>query len=440
MSWARVLGVLRGVGSREFAVWRDFFRDRWVTVVGEYVSVRKRVRRGCPQGSISGPFLWNLVMNELLEELDTAGVLCCAYADDLLLLIEGNSRRMIEERASIACETVHAWGQWVGVDMSHEKSNCMLLKGILAGNRPPWVRVAGRVLPYRDTVTYLGLRVGERLSFRPHLVYLKDKVMAVAGMLRRVLRCEWGLRRKAMRTVYAGVLEAGVMYGASVWAVCLQFAYARVSLLRIQRVALLACLRVCRTVSTGALQVLAGAYPWDLVAAGRRVRYVQARVEVMSEWEARGVLELVRPNEKPSKAELRRKVMDVWQSRWDNCEKGRVTYGFVSRVDAVPQTAWFDVGWGMGFLLTGHGSLNDFLYRRGLSETDRCRCGGVEDSGHVLFECRIYEDLRVWERPGHELYGRLTPGNRGLVSEDRAAFQAVSDFAKAAFARRLELP
>ncbi|KAJ3639188.1 hypothetical protein Zmor_004058 [Zophobas morio] len=46
------------------------------------------------------------------------------------------------------------------------------------------------------------------------------------------------------------------------------------------------------------------------------------------------------------------------------------------------------------FLLTGHGSMNEFLYKRGLSEMDKCGCGCVESVRHILFECRLYDEER----------------------------------------------
>ena len=40
-----------------------------------------------------------------------------------------------------------------------------------------------------------------------------------------------------------------------------------------QRIALYACLNVCRTLSTKAMQVLLGLPPWDLVALGHRRKH-----------------------------------------------------------------------------------------------------------------------------------------------------------------------
>ena len=49
----------------------------------------------------------------------------------------------------------------------------------------------------------------------------------------------------------------------------------------------------------------------------------------------------------------------------------------------------------MGHLLTGHGSMNGYLYDRKIAMTEMCDCGkGREDWMHVLIECEMYDDIR----------------------------------------------
>jgi len=59
-------------------------------------TVWKDACRGCPQGSICGPFIWNLMMDDLLWRLRGAGCKVVAYADDLLLIVEEQSRVELE--------------------------------------------------------------------------------------------------------------------------------------------------------------------------------------------------------------------------------------------------------------------------------------------------------------------------------------------------------
>lgn len=52
---------------------------------------RRAIIKGRPQGSLCGPFIWNLMMYSLMLDLLERGLNCVAYADYLLLLVEESS-------------------------------------------------------------------------------------------------------------------------------------------------------------------------------------------------------------------------------------------------------------------------------------------------------------------------------------------------------------
>lgn len=85
---------------------------------------------------------------------------------------------------------VYELGTKVGVSVSKEKTVCMLLKGSMAETRCPNERVNDVCVKYVTCVRYLGVWMGERMSYKPHLVRMRQKCVNVVGKLRRVLRIE----------------------------------------------------------------------------------------------------------------------------------------------------------------------------------------------------------------------------------------------------------
>lgn len=93
-------------------------------------------------------------------------------------------------------DIVSEWGGRVGVSVSENKTVMMLMKGTLSSTRHPSVKVNRKCVKYERYVKYLGVWVGERMSFKPHLGYLRNKCVNVVGKLRRVMKsgaCGGGL-------------------------------------------------------------------------------------------------------------------------------------------------------------------------------------------------------------------------------------------------------
>ncbi|KAH8366353.1 hypothetical protein KR084_002980 [Drosophila pseudotakahashii] len=301
VEWSAALRRLAELGCREMGFWQSFFSGRSAEIRSSYEAVNVPVTRGCPQGSISGPFIWDLLMDVLLRRLESYCTLS-AYADDLLLLVEGNSRLALETTGAQLMSIVETWGMKVGVAVSTSKTVIMLLKereplrrsSNRALRRTPLVKFAGANLPYVSSCRYFGITVSEGLKFIEHVRNLRQRMTGVVAALARVLRADWGFSPRARRTIYAGLMVPCALFGASVWYVTTtRQVEARQHLIACQRLILLGCLPVCRTVSTVALQVLAGVPPFDLAAmqmvrdVNSLVQKVTARVKILSfpNWE-----------------------------------------------------------------------------------------------------------------------------------------------------------
>lgn len=435
LEWCRILEKLEELGVPEIETWRSYFRDREVCMQGRVAEIRREVRKGCPQGSVCGPVLWNLAMDSLLRDLEREECRAVAYADDLLVMVQGDSRRAIEGRANECAAIIVRWGQDVGVDVNLVKTVTMLLRGRFQGNRQPRVRVGERAVRCVEELTYLGIRVGARFNFRPHFRAVRSKLVNVCGQLRRVLRKDWGLKRGAMTVWFRGLLAACALYGARVWADQMCKVKERSMMDACERVALLACLRVCRTVSTLASRTIMGNLPWWLEAQCRSIVLGFRRgnrAVVYGELDGGGY---TGDSVREYATRVRDKAWGIWQREWEGSEKGRITYEWVRDVRFSAVAGWFEPSLPLGYLLTGHGSLNHFLWRRGLCESEECMCGAASETWeHVLVECAFYEEFRDLEAMGLLFENGRTSVEH--VLRDRGCYIRVSEFAERAFRER----
>ena len=112
--WKCVMEVLSkyGVPYHLRRMYASYFRERSVY----FASATRKINRGCPQGSVVGPFLWNLGYNLILTWLKYAWIKHYCYADDTLLLLTSASEAELKKRV---CDII--------TKMSRRMSNLGLL-------------------------------------------------------------------------------------------------------------------------------------------------------------------------------------------------------------------------------------------------------------------------------------------------------------------------
>lgn len=133
-------------------------------------------------------------------------------------------------------------------------------------------------------------------------------------------------------------------------------------------------------------------------------------------------------------------LWEEWGGRWRTCQNGGTTRRYVPD-QAVPAELLRGSCFGLptGYILTGHGSLNEYLHRRTLLETPLCRCGEVDETfPHVLLECRRYEEWRDLEAMGVVRGDDGAWDCTGVVNSPRN-FQALRRFAAWAFDMRTQV-
>ena len=199
---------------------------------------------------------------------------------------------------------------------------------------------------------------------------------------------------------------------------------------RCERVALYACLPICRTVSTAAMQTILGELPWKFKALDLGVRYRKAR-EVPLPWN------LPIDDNKitgMSKNEIKRytsgKLLDLWRNEWANSHKGRTTYKFIPNRSITKQLKWFHPTLEQLCIITGHGTLNKYLKDRNITDQAKCSCSSEEDWSHVLLDCLLYTDVRSWDDNLRH--------NIAQFLENKIIYEKFSAFCECVFSRKKE--
>jgi hypothetical protein len=67
-----------------------------------------------------------------------------------------------------------------------------------------------------NQIRYLGILFDNKLSYREDINYIEGKCTKLIFTLARSAKITWGLKHKALKTIYTAILPI-ILYGAPVW-------------------------------------------------------------------------------------------------------------------------------------------------------------------------------------------------------------------------------
>ena len=206
--------VRKGVRGRLLAWLQDYLRHRRARVKFQgHKSSYREFENGTPQGGILSPFLFNLLMEQLVALPFREGTILLSYADDLALVVSGRGNQLT--RAQQELDLISDKCEELGLKISAEKSRAMMVRAA----DPAWqLRVQGVELAWIDSYQYLGVWVDKRLSFTAHAAYLRERTQARLNVMRAMTRPTAGATFSVLRLYYVQAVRSLVDYSAPVLA------------------------------------------------------------------------------------------------------------------------------------------------------------------------------------------------------------------------------
>ena len=169
---------------------QDYLSNRQQSVkIGNTISSTKHVSFGVPQGSILGPILFVIYVNDLIECLPDCFIV--QYADDTQILIEGeiNNLEALIRKAEEVLYRVKLYFLKNGLLLNEKKTQC-----IFVGSRQYIAQIDsnisinfnGNIIKPVNSVKNLGVHFDRFMSFDSHVDELYKKVMGTLIYLNRV--------------------------------------------------------------------------------------------------------------------------------------------------------------------------------------------------------------------------------------------------------------
>ena len=197
-------------------------RHKYVSVENAN-SILKAIIHGVPQGSVLGPLLFLLYINNLHFSIKSS--------DDTHLL---NFSKSVESLCKKVNDSITCWLNVNKISLNANKTEFIILR---TQSRPlnyqPYLKTLGQRIYPSPSVKYLGIHLDEHLNWKNQISVLANKLKRANGALSKLRHY---VPLKPLVNIYHAIFASHLRYACQVWGLCDNYVTHRI--LTLQKAAL----------------------------------------------------------------------------------------------------------------------------------------------------------------------------------------------------------
>ena len=182
----------------------------------------KNVNIGVPQGSVLGPTLFLLYINDINNYLGNAT--CNMYADDVLIYCSNNDINVLNDNLQASIDNIKQWYDSNLLVVNNSKSNVMMIttrqreailtENLVNNSAPINVKLDDSVLCYVDYCKYLGVHIDKNLNWCQNVNALCKDLNFIVWTLSRLTNV---LPIGCLLQIYQSIMQPKIDYAITIW-------------------------------------------------------------------------------------------------------------------------------------------------------------------------------------------------------------------------------
>ena len=203
-----------GILGPELAWFSNYLSERSQAVyVNNVLSDFRDVKTGVPQGSVLGPILFLIFVNDLPSSLTCT--MCNLFADDTEIHVGGDTLAEVERLLQLDVDNIVGWFKKNKLTVNSSKSFAMMFSSnatrIAQGLG---LKIDGCDIECVQSARYLGIYPDSNLKWSDHISHLCSTISPKIGLLGRLKHL---LPPECVKLVYKSIIQPHIDYCITVW-------------------------------------------------------------------------------------------------------------------------------------------------------------------------------------------------------------------------------
>ncbi len=169
---------------------------------------------GVPQGSVLGPLLFLIYINDLHNSIIYRKT--WHFADDTAILNSNNSLKQLQKHVNIDLKHLCHWLKANKISLNSGKTELMIFRNphkVINYNLK--IKINGKLIIPSSKIKYLGVILDPHLNGSAHVNYIAPKLNRAAGMLSKLRHF---VSHQTLLNVYHAIFGSIMTYGCITWA------------------------------------------------------------------------------------------------------------------------------------------------------------------------------------------------------------------------------
>lgn len=179
--------------------------------IGQCTSNTLGIACGVPQGSVLGPKLFNLYINDIFNASQDLKLIL--FADDTSIFYSSESYNELISVVNRELKVIKKWMDINKLSLNIEKTKAITFRNVKR-NEDLQITIDDVQIEKVSEIKFLGIKIDNKLSWKPHIRYIKSKISRCLSVINKAKPY---LDVNSLRTLYCSLVLPYLSYCAEVW-------------------------------------------------------------------------------------------------------------------------------------------------------------------------------------------------------------------------------